>query len=437
MALNYNLKYKKLNFFHKVVLSKEGEIVIDRQGFRLKGKGAQDHGEIVYFSDIKDLVSDKDDQLQFSTYKKDRYILSGFSNLFDSFLKDFFRVRNEYLAEQLFMKVGMLYHEYDGHVEILDRNGNLTPKGFCRFQLYEGSLLVIPESHDCFPVYYNFLKSHEFDEDEYVLKLYLENGDTIHISKLGTSFEDFQEALERLLGKMYEGVMNRLKEFLPDFDAGELLKLASLVREGKTIHPVALKKIHEDLPKKFDHLMFAEHEPMQEKVKWLMKGDLAAALHVGFSLHTKMDTHELQVKPWFICALPEKNIVAVSILGNQPNAPMYFFRLMSEFGSGVRSACEEEKLAEKVLEINQSMLLLKFDLAPIYRNKWELGKSRYRTALRKLDYLRRLRKSYLSKSLSPDMAGFQKDFEAVLKKAPVVFKPVIRAVAQPGVPLHK
>lgn len=431
MALNYNLKYKKLNFFHKVVLSKEGEIVIDRQGFRLKGKGAQDHGEIVYFSDIKDLVSDKDDQLQFSTYKKDRYILSGFSNLFESFLKDFFRVRNEYLAEQLFMKVGMLYHEYDGHVEILDRNGVLTPRGACRFQLYEGSLLVIPEFHDCFPIYFNFLKSHEFDEDEYVLKLYLENGDTINISKLGTSFEDFQEGLELLLGKMYEGVMNHLKELLPDFDAAELLKLASAVREGKTIHPVALKKIHEDLPKKFDHLMFTTHEPMQEKVKWLMKGDVAANLHVGFALHTKMDTHELQVKPWFICALPEKNVVAVSILGNQPNAPVYFFRMMSEFGD------KEEKLAEKILEINQSMLLLKFDLAPIYRNKWELGKSKYRTALRKLDYLRRLRKSYLGKSLSLDMAGFEKDFEVVLKRAPVILKPVIRTVVQTGALLQK
>ena len=89
MALNYSLKYKKLNFYNRVILEKEGEIVVDRQSFKLKGKGAQDHGETIFFGDMKD-VSIRDDELAFSTFSKEKYILSDFSNLFDSFLKDFF-----------------------------------------------------------------------------------------------------------------------------------------------------------------------------------------------------------------------------------------------------------------------------------------------------------------------------------------------------------
>jgi len=98
MALTYSLKYKKLNAYNRVLLEKEGEVVIDRQSFRLKGKGAHDMGENIYFGDMKSM-SVKDDYLAFSLFTKDRYILSDFANLFDSFLKDFSRVRNEYLAD--------------------------------------------------------------------------------------------------------------------------------------------------------------------------------------------------------------------------------------------------------------------------------------------------------------------------------------------------
>ena len=122
MALTYSLKYKKLNFSNKVILEKEGEVVLDRQSFRLKGKGAQDHGESIYFGDIKDLHI-KEDWLSFTTFSKEKYVLSDFSNLFNVFLKDFIRIRNDYLADTLFMKVGMLMHEYDVAVEVENSYG--------------------------------------------------------------------------------------------------------------------------------------------------------------------------------------------------------------------------------------------------------------------------------------------------------------------------
>ena len=79
MALTYSLRYKKLNFYQKVVIEKEGEIVIDRNSFRLKGKGAHDLGENIFFGDINDMII-KDDYLSITTYTKDKYVLSNFSN---------------------------------------------------------------------------------------------------------------------------------------------------------------------------------------------------------------------------------------------------------------------------------------------------------------------------------------------------------------------
>ncbi len=53
----YNLKYTKFSQYQKVLLEKEGEIVISKDGFQLKGKGAGDIGETISFADIKEWKS--------------------------------------------------------------------------------------------------------------------------------------------------------------------------------------------------------------------------------------------------------------------------------------------------------------------------------------------------------------------------------------------
>jgi hypothetical protein len=404
MALSYNLKYKKLNFFHKVLLEKEGEIILNRQYFRLKGKGAGDQGETIYFADIKEMSVD-DDYLEFTTFRKERYALSNFSNLFDSFIKDFFKVRNDFLAEALLMKVGMLYQEYDGQVEIVNRFGKFINRGMCRIQFYESSIVVIPEKHDCFVIYLNFLKNHELDEDEYVLKLYLDTGSIIQFSKLGTMLEDAQETLESLMGKMYEKIVNHLKEILPEFDPVTLLKLAYQFKDGKCVSFQVIKKLHEDLPKKIEALLFEKLSPaMKEKAAMLksLAGD--PQFYAGLSFQTRPDTRDLQMKLWFLAALPEKNILALSS-GNLNEENVYFFRIVMEEG------IVEEKLQDKILELNQSLFLSRFDFGILYKDKHDLKKTKFKTALRKLVFLRILRKSFIGKSSAVDLKDFKKDLD--------------------------
>jgi len=414
MALSYNLKYQKQNAFAKVVLEKEGEVVIDRQSFRLKGKGAQDQGEVIYFAEIKDLAI-RDESLVFSTFYKEHYILGGFLNLFDSFLKDFFRVRNEYLADALFMKVGMLFHEYDGYIEVTNHFGKSFQKGKCRIQFYEGSILILPEKNDCCVLYFNFLKSHEFDEDEYVLKLSSDDGSVITISKLGTNFEDVEETLESLLGKMYEKVVNHLKEVLPDFDAVTLLKLAFVLREGKCVQVSALKKIHEDLPRKIEELALQSSDAsLREKIKFLRSKTEDMHFYIGLSLMTKTESRDVQIRSWFLIALPQYNLVVIGVTSNPHDHGVYFFRIAVENGD------VQEKLSEKIIEVNQVMYLVKFDMNPLYKDKHLLKKTKYRAALRKLPCLRLLRKSYIGKSVTTDITNFENDFERFSKFSKVM-----------------
>ena len=415
MALTYSLRYKKLNFFQKVLLEKEGEIIIERQSFKLKGKGAQDTGENVFFADIKEMVIG-DDNMSFSTYKKERFVLTGFVNLFDSFLKDFFRVRNEFFADACFMKKGMLINEYDGNVEVMNSAGKSINKGKSRIQFYEGSIVIIPEARECTMIYYDFIKMHEFDEDDYLLKLYLDNGSNVHISKLGTSFEDVQEVMENQLSKMYEKTVNALKEFLPDFDAMTLVKLATKVKGGKALQYSCLKKIHEDLPRKMYELVFKDNPIMRDKAEVLRKHSSDENFYLGLSFFNNPETRDIAVNPWFLIAIAEQNALAMGIC-RANEIPVHFFRIVIEQGE------VKEKIASKILEIDQTVTLFKLDMTPIMKDKRELKKSKYKTAIKKLSFLRLLRKSYMGKNSAADSQQFMKDLDKIFAKSKLLDAP--------------
>jgi hypothetical protein len=410
-SLTYNLKYRKEKF-NKILLEKDGEMIIGRKFFRLKGKGGQDQGELIYFDDIYEMIV-MDDELKIMTLKKEIYILNNFFNLFDTFLKDFFRVRNEYLAEALFMKLGRLYHEYEGQVEIVNRLGKTFPKGKVRICFYESSMVIFPQQSDCFAIFFNFLKKHERDEEDYTLTLSTETGSTVQISKLGTSFDDACETLETLLSKMYERSVNYLKEFFPDLDPGTLLKIAILIREGKSVPLAAFKKIQKELPEKIsDLLLQTSHPLMREKVKTLTKMADESDIQVGFSFYyPEGDTRNVQVRSWFLISFPKKNLIALGMTSNPNDHTVYFFRILME------NSDMQEKLTHKILEINQSMFLFHLDLGPLYKNKWELKRSKYRSALKRLVFVRLLRKSYLDKSNSSDVETFKNDLEKFTKLA--------------------
>ena len=88
MEVSYNLRYQKSNFSNKKVLDKEGEVIIYSKGFRLKGKGAGDRGELINFSEIKEFYY-RDNKIIFVTFNKEKYVLCEAGTLFDQLLISF------------------------------------------------------------------------------------------------------------------------------------------------------------------------------------------------------------------------------------------------------------------------------------------------------------------------------------------------------------
>lgn len=418
MEVSYNLRYQKSSFSNKVLLDKEGEVIVYAKGFRLKGKGAADKGELINFAEIKEFYY-RDEKISFITFSKEKYVLLDSGTLFGQLLIDLFKARNEFLMDALFMKRGKLKAEFEGDFQRVSKFGKMINKGHCKIKLFEKSLIVVPDTQDAFAIHYDFVNFHEFDDMEYILKVVMDDGLNIFFSKLGNDFEFFQEKMNEMLGGMYEMLVNDvLKEVFPEYHAGTLLKLAYKMKGGKAVSLKDIQKMDQDLAVTVDNFIF-EEEDLVEKTKILR--DLVDEYGIYYGIAQDRAVKEGFIK-WIMFAIPEKNVVCFSILprwkqGNdeasekQKQYDMFFFKIIMEVGS------PSEKVEDKVREIDQALVVLDFVKDPCYMDKRELRHSPYQYAIRKLPFLRILRKSYMGKVSSADTKEWNRQVKEIFKSA--------------------
>jgi len=423
MQVSYNLKYQKSNFLDRVLIEKEGEVIIYDKGFRLKGKGAGDKGELISFSEIKEFYY-KNDKLLFITFNKEKYALSNLGTQFDEFLRTIYKARNEFLVDALFMKHGKLVSEFEGSFERISKFNKPINKGHGKIKLHERSIIIVPENQDAFSVNFNFVSFHEFDEDDYRLKITMDDGVCIFISQLGNDFEFFQEGVENVFGAMYEKIVNNdMKDIFCEFDAATLLKLAYKIRGGKSASLKEIRKINKVLEEKVMEFFF--DDPFF-KEKCEVFDDVTDEYTRFFGISRDPFSKDGFIR-WIMYAVPANNIVAFSVLPKwtdplnrpddqkiQPSShDMYFFKIIME--KGVAS----EKVEDKVLEIEQSLITLNFAKDPCYKDKHELKNSPYKYAIRKLPFLRILRKSFVGKASMNDVRDWKKQAQEIMNKSKI------------------
>lgn len=408
--LSYNLKYRKVNVSSHVFIEKEGEILLYEKGFRLKGKGAGDKGELIHFSDIKALKV-MDESMVVLTFTKDRYEISNAGSFWDQFLMDFFKVRNEFLQDALFMRQGSVSAEFEANFQRSNVQEEIVSKGRCKLRLYERSIIVIPEKQDVFCVNFSFIKVHEFDEDEYSLKIALDTGAVIVISQLRENFDEFMEHFNGVMARMYDVMFKELEYTLMGVKAPVLVKLVGLMKNGKAVSYKDLQKIDKELPKKFMEIV-SVHPALAQNFSMLGSFPDPERTYFGVSIQDgKHDQYLFTV----MHAIPEKNILALTIGTRDKDtvklSDMYFFKIIMEYGNA------EEKIPDKILELNQALLNLHFVIDPLYRDKRELRRSPYKFAIRKLSYLRLLRRSYIGRAPQYMQDMFQKYMDRALEKS--------------------
>lgn len=420
MQVSYNLKYRKANFYNRIILQKEGEIVLQEDGFRLKGKGASDQGEFIHFSDIKELYL-RTTSIAFVTFSKEKYTLCDAGSLFDDFVSDFFRIRNNFLADALFMKQGDHVADFEGHFERYNRFSKLIAKGHTEISIYEESLVIIPQKLNAFPVHFHFINFHEFDELDYKLKITMDDGSQVIISQLGNVYDDFESTFNRVLSAMYERLVYDLKDLLYSGNAEALLKIINLMKGGRAVQLKKAHKIDDEIYGKILGTGFL-NEAANGKFDFLKNVagvNFEENLHVGIA---RPDKNIEKFIPWVLWTDPDKNIVAFTFMPAlmddkadlvSPKADIYFFKIIMERGDPY------DKIKDKILEIEQTLLLLHFDTMPIYGESREIRRTKFKYAIRKLPFLRILRKSFIGKLCGDKKNTWEKDLTNILAAAKI------------------
>ncbi|MBD3329915.1 hypothetical protein GF354_00115 [Candidatus Peregrinibacteria bacterium] len=415
MEISYNLRYQKSTFSNRTLIDKEGEVIIYDKGFRLKGKGATDKGELINFSEVKEFYY-KNERIFFITFSKEKYTLSDAGTLFDQLLKDLYRSRNEFLMDALFMKGGKLKAEFDGHFKRLSKFQKFICKGEAKIRLYEKTMVVIPPNMDAFSINFNFVNFHEFDELDYNLKIVMDDGSVNFFSHLGNDFEIFEEKINELLGGLYDTLVNEnLRQAFPQFHAATLLKLAYRMKGGKAVSEKDIIKIDEDLAASMDEFMF-DNEEIKNKFNFLRT---LGESEVFYAI-AKDDLRNSFIR-WALISIPENNMVAFTVFPpkkiedeaqaeSKTSTETYFYKIIMEKGNPV------DKQKDKVLEIEQALVTLNFVKDPCYMDKRDLRHSPYQYAIRKMPFLRILRKSYVGSINTPDEKEWKKKAKELIKK---------------------
>ncbi len=243
----------------------------------------------------------------------------------------------------------------------------------------------------------------------YQLKIVLDDGAAVLISQLGNDFEFFQEKMEELLGGMYEILVNDvLKTAFGEFHSGTLLKLAFKMKGGKAVKLKEIQKMDKELATAVENFVI-EDERLKEKLEIVRRA--ADESNTFFGIARDETVKDGFIK-WVMFSMPEKNLVMFSILprwkeNQEEFHESYFYKIIMEQGNAA------DKVEDKIKEIDQALVVLHFAKDPCYKDKRELKHSPYQYAIRKLPYLRILRKSYAGRVAAKDVKEWQKQFEQI------------------------
>lgn len=415
MVFSYNVRFRRMNLAGRVTLEKEGEVILMDKGLRLRGKGAQDRGELLLFSDMRD-VTVEGDTVTIFMFTKERFVLDHVGGLFDQMVKDIFSVRNDFLIEALFLKQGKLIQEFDAYFERAHTSGRELGTGRAKIRLYEESIVVIPQEHDAFSLCYHFMQMQEFDDDEYSFKVTMESGVIVMLSQFGNGYDEFQEMFYQEMSRMYQEVIHELEYLFIDVDKEKLVKLAHFMRRGKAVRLKDIAKIDRDLADKVMHCVFKD-DMFAKTIEPIRSRADEEHTFIGLSVADgKKEVYRFMV----VLAVPADNLITCTLGSYEKDIrkvqDTYFFRIIMEQGVA------EDHVISKVSELNQACLMLNFVPDPLYKDKRELKNSIYKFAIRKLSFLRMLRGSFLARcpSILPDL--FARNLERVLQKSKVAQK---------------
>ncbi len=356
--------------------------------------------------DITDLFDD-DYTLRLTDYAGARYDLSMLGTAYGQVVEELRQRRDDRLQKELLLTGVKLADTYPGKLF-----GGAEPADV-EIRLFEDSLVVVPSRAQMFGIPYSFVEGVEWNEELYQTTVRADDGQTLVFGHLAKRSEEFRDELNRLMAALAKRTADTLGALLPGVSADTAGRLAAVMRDGRAAQQAAVDAIDPALWPLLETAVVGTAE-LRETYEHLKSMTPAGQMALGIKSVKAVEAEPGEEPPppaqgdnhlWFFAPVLEKGKAIAHEITSEEGHATYLYRTGAD------------EVAASMARINRAILTLNFRREPIYASDEELqtGKfSRYRVALRSLDYLRFARERFLGRAIHNDSWARQVD-EAVAK----------------------
>jgi hypothetical protein len=325
----------------------------------------------LYYSDI-DRVTDRNHELELVMFDGRVFTLFFLGTWYGQCLADLRLKRGAQLTRNLGFLDGGFEKAFTGAYTFQSPDGSAHADRSCRISLYRTSVVVEPESGDFWSFAYADIEAMAFHPEPYALELQLDLGEQISFRMLGTRFGELEAEIRRLTKAMYDRTAQALAQLVPGAPAREL---AVLLRQGKAVRHERVAALAPTFWPTFAPERQASLDYLRSRTD---------QVYVGF----RESYGEAAPVYWYVAVFPREGVMAVEVPSEEGNAT-YIYRM-------------DGPADRAVTLLSRAMVALNFRREVISCSEAELAAdgrlARYRVAVRKLPYVRRLRAQFVGKA---------------------------------------
>jgi hypothetical protein len=290
----------------------------------------------------------------------------------------------------------------------------------------------------------------EFDPGLYTVTI-VSGNERVVVSKLAKRTDAFTTTLTKAHQQLREHSASALRKLFPFLDAGRLVRLQSVMPEGRSVRLSSLSAIHPGIPEAF--AARAAGPNLKPYLDVLRVGMVPDALMAGFKFVRKeagapeeetetaaevaqaatgddaaeaMDAGDEALFCWFfmpmaLAADAKRHANAVAWeAGTGTGRATYFFRIAPAEQAGILADPARAPMAvdAAVAELTRGLALVNFRREPVYLPDAALDEQlryrRYAIGRRRLPSLRALRSAYLGRAIHSSMETWSAQVQAIL-----------------------
>ncbi len=214
---------------------------------------------LIAYTDIVG-ISDYDYKVDLFLTSKEKLNLSGLGYLYEDFLFQLYKHRNELMLKYLLINESLLKGGFEAQYKQLDPIGQTNQTGNCEIRLYDTAIVILPQKNEPIRLPYCYITN--INKQDYTIKITNEFLEKIEFTQLGQNFDPLAKALSDALNKMLIRTQENIKEIIPEADPLAINKLSSLMKDGRAAKRKEIELQSQDfwrrLKKKIDEASITE-----------------------------------------------------------------------------------------------------------------------------------------------------------------------------------